>query len=177
MLYCTMQNSINFFTATILRWQHVLKQDKYKQMIIDKMQYLVDANRVWIYGFVIMPNHIHQLWRAKEGHHEKEVQRDLLRYTAQHIKNDLVLNHPMVLPHFRSTQNDRHYHFWERRARSKEIENRKMLEQKLDYIHNNPVLDKWKLSNLPEDFYFSSASYYLSNQTPWSFITHYTQHI
>ena len=54
-----MNNPIRFFTATILKWQHLLKPGKYKQVIVDSMKFLVDDSRVWIYGFVVMPNHVH----------------------------------------------------------------------------------------------------------------------
>ncbi|MDR6563262.1 MULTISPECIES: hypothetical protein [unclassified Arcicella] len=48
-----------FFTATILSWKPLLKPDKYKQIIIDSLKFLVENHRVKVYGFVIMPNHIH----------------------------------------------------------------------------------------------------------------------
>ncbi len=50
---------IAFFTATILEWKHLLKPDKYKELIIQSLKFLVDNGRVQLYGFVIMPNHIH----------------------------------------------------------------------------------------------------------------------
>ncbi len=172
-----MDNPIRFFTATILKWQHLLKPDKYKQIIVDSLQFLAADNRVWIYGFVVMPNHIHQLWRMKEPHLQKEVQRDFLKFTAQKIKEDLLINHPAVLPHFVSTQADRKYQFWERRPYSTDLTSREAVEQRLEYMHNNPVQDKWKLVTMPEDYNYSSAKKYLQNQDQWKFITHYTEHI
>ncbi len=41
-----MQNYLYFFKATILNWQKLLKQDKYKQIICDSLSYLVKKNRV-----------------------------------------------------------------------------------------------------------------------------------
>ena len=49
----------HFFTATILEWKKLLKPDKYKDVIIESMRFLVIEKRVIIYGFVIMINHIH----------------------------------------------------------------------------------------------------------------------
>jgi len=57
---------IQFFTATILWWKKLLKPDKYKQMIVESMGFLVKDGRVKIHGFVIMPNHIHVVWRIHE---------------------------------------------------------------------------------------------------------------
>ena len=53
------QNYLQFFTATNLWWKKLLQPDKYKQIIIDSLKFLVENKRVKVYGFVIMPNHIH----------------------------------------------------------------------------------------------------------------------
>jgi len=57
---------IKFFTATILKWQNLLRPDKYKLIIVDSMNFLVDAYRLYIYGFVVVPNHRHILWQMSE---------------------------------------------------------------------------------------------------------------
>ena len=72
-----------------------------------------------------------------------------------------------------STQNDRYIQIWERRPKWIKIDNTIILEQKIDYIHNNPLQQKWKLSELPENYQWSSASYYIKEDPRFSFITHY----
>ena len=52
---------------------------------------------------------------------------------------------------------------------------RRVAEQKLNYMHNNPV--KAGLSKLPEDYPFSSYQYYELNKDDWGFITHYEEHL
>ena len=61
---------------------------------------MAENQRMRIGGFVIMPNHVHLLFRVGENHLLKNVQRDFLKYTAQQIKFDLQQNHPQVLEHF-----------------------------------------------------------------------------
>ena len=82
-----------------------------------------------------------------------------LKYTAQQIKFDLDETELLL---YRSTQADRNYHFWERRSWKAEMTNRKVLEQKLNYIHNNPV--KANLVSYQEDYLFSSASFYMQKK-------------
>ena len=101
-----MHSYIYFFTATILNWQNLLKPDKYKQTICDSLNYLVKNNRVTVYGFVIMPNHIHIIWQINEPDKIEKVQRDFLKYTAQQIKFDLLKNHQNVLAFFKSNAKD-----------------------------------------------------------------------
>ena len=164
---------ISFFTATILEWKHLLMPDKYKQVIIDSLKFLVTDKRVSVYAFVIMPNHLHLLWKIKPPFLLQQVQRDFLKYTAQQIKFDLASNHPEVLKRFYVGAKDRQYQFWERNPLSVCCYNLQITEQKLDYIHGNPVQEKWKLANLPEEYPFSSANFYHTNTDNFGFLTHY----
>ena len=84
----------HFFTATNLQWKKLLSRDKYKDIVIESMRFLVKNKRVIIYGFVIMENHIHIIWQLQAGKKREDVQRDFLKYTAQQIKKDLISNHP-----------------------------------------------------------------------------------
>jgi len=165
---------IEFFTATCLNWQPLFKEDKHKQIILDSLAFLVNDHRIWLYAYVIMPNHIHILWRKQDAWIEKNVQQHFLKYTAQNIKFNLLNNDPSELTHYRSTQRDRKFHFWERRPYRARTLTRAVLEQKIDYIHYNPV--KAGLCMLPEDYLFSSARfYYQKSENP--IITHYMEHL
>jgi hypothetical protein len=46
-----------------------------------------------------------------------------------------------------------------------------VFKQKLDYIHSNPVVAG--LCSYPEDYKYSSASFYIKASSDWSFLTHY----
>ncbi len=94
------QRHIAFFTATILEWKPLLKPDKYKDIILKSLEFMVQNQRVKVYGFVIMPNHLHLLWKMEELHRREDVQRDFLGLTAQKIKFDQVHYHPAVLEKF-----------------------------------------------------------------------------
>ena len=50
----------HYFTAPLLEL-NLLKKDKYKDLIISGMKFLVKENRVLVYGFYLMSNHIHLL--------------------------------------------------------------------------------------------------------------------
>ena len=162
-----------FFTATILEWKHLLKPDKYKDILVDSLSFLVTNNRVIVYGFVIMPNHLHILWQMQNGFKRSEVQRDFLKYTAQQIKFDLQKNHLKVLEKFKVTARDRDHQFWEHRPLSVDLWTEKVFEQKLNYIHENPLKEKWKLAVVAEDYYYSSAKFYITGKDDFGFLTHY----
>jgi REP element-mobilizing transposase RayT len=161
----------HFFTATILEWKKLLKPDKYKDIIVNSMKFLVSRQRVIIYGFVIMINHIHIVWQMKAGISRSNLQRDFLKFTAQKIKRDLSKNHPQVLDCFFVDAKDRAYQFWERNPPSVEIWSEKVLEQKLKYLHENPV--RAELCRFPGEYKYSSALFYKKGVDNWGFLTHY----
>jgi REP element-mobilizing transposase RayT len=164
---------ISFFTATILEWKHLLKPDKYKELIISSLSFLVKEKRANLYGFVIMPNHIHLLWKILPPHNLEAVQRDFLKYVAQQIRRDLAKHHPKVLPLFEVNAKDRKYQIWERNPLSVYCYSEEMIAQKLNYIHLNPIKEKWGLATVPEDYHYSSAKFYIQNITVFDFLTHY----
>jgi hypothetical protein len=42
--------------------------------------------------------------------------------------------------------------------------------QKIDYIHYNPLTERWLLAEDPCDYYYSSAKYYLQGEKRYSFL-------
>ena len=164
-----------FFTATILEWKPLLKQDKCKRVIVDSLKHLVTAQRIKVFAFVIMPNHLHLIWQMQQQNKREDVQRDFLKYTGQQIRFDLQAYHPAVLAHFKVDAKDRKYQIWERNALSIDLYHHKQFLQKLEYIHNNPLQPKWKLCNLPEEYPFSSAAFYETGGSDFSFVTHYAE--
>lgn len=118
-----------------------------------------------------MINHIHLLWHIHHPHLRESVQRDFLKFIAQKFKADLRINHPDVLPYFYVNAKDRQYQFWERNALSVPIWSEKVLLQKLNYIHQNPV--RAGLCADPKDYYYSSARFYETGIDDFGFLRHY----
>jgi REP element-mobilizing transposase RayT len=162
-----------FLTATIHEWKYLLKPDKYKSIIIESLQFLVRQKRVIIFGFVIMSNLFHVIWQIQKGNEKVAVQRDFLKFVGQQIKFNLEKNHLEVLKHFEVNKKDRKYQFWKRNALSIDLFSSEIVYQKLKYIHDNPV--KAGLCQLPEEYHFSSAAFYLKNENNFYFLEHYKE--
>ena len=162
---------MTFFTATINSWKHLLNDDEIKQILVNALDWMHQNNHASTHGFVLMPNHIHLLWSASGKYSPQKNELTLLRFTAHEFKKYLLQNNTNLLQEYLSTQSDREYHFWERRARTIDIANRKIAEQKLDYIHQNPLQEKWKLAEQQEDYFYSSAKFYLRNEGDLFFLT------
>jgi REP element-mobilizing transposase RayT len=164
-----------FYTATILEWKHLLKLDKYKQIIIDSLAFLCNQNKVKVYGFVIMPNHIHLIWQINSKYSLDKIQQSFMKYTAQQIKADLTINHPLVLEKFKVSAKDRKYQIWERNPLSIQLFSKEVLIQKLNYIHNNPYHEKWNIIHQNGNYHYSSELFYNNLPHNFHFLTHYNE--
>jgi putative transposase len=93
-------HEVYFWTDTIKDWKHLLKQDKYKEIIIEELQWLKNHAKIVIYGFVIMPNHLHLLWELLEKNGKEMPHASFNKWTASCFLKDLRKNHLQVLPYF-----------------------------------------------------------------------------
>lgn len=160
-----------FFTATAKDWKNLFEDDKIKIILLQSMEWLVANKKAQIHAFVIMPNHIHLLWTPLDETYD--IGASFKSYTATIIRKYMVNHNKLKLKLYISSQNDREYQFWKRRSKSIEMQNRIIAAQKVEYIHNNPLQEKWKLVLLPEDYHYSSASFYLKDKTVFNFLTRY----
>lgn len=162
-----------FVTITCLNWVPVLQNSHHKQIIIEALQNRVNRKQVTIYAFVIMPNHMHLIWQLHDDIVREDFQRDLLKFTARSILNFMRMNDDSMIHLLKVISSDRHYQVWERNSLSIDLYSEKIFLQKMNYIHNNPIQPKWKLSDLPENYPFSSAKFYETGVDEFSLLTHY----
>ncbi len=160
-----------FYTATIYQWLPLLADDKYKNIIIDSLQFLVNNKRITLNAFVIMINHIHLIWQALPGYNPSQIQLSFMKFTAQQIKFELQKDNPASLEKFRVNKPDRNYQIWKRESLSIELFSDAVFKQKLGYIHENPV--KAGLCKYPEDYHYSSAHFYQTGIDKFNMLAHY----
>ena len=157
-----------FITVTCYDWERLIVGTKEKDIIVDSLRYLVKANKIKVYAFVLMDNHFHLIWQILKGQKREDVQRDFLRFTAQQILKNLRNENNDFLKKIEVNLKDRKYQVWQRNSLSIELRSPKVYLQKLNYIHANPV--KAGLCILEEDYKYSSAKYYIVNEKNWDFL-------
>ena len=165
-------HTAQFLTATIYEWQAVLADDNHKNIILESLQFLVNNKRIELNAFVIMNNHIHLIWQAMNEFTPSNVQASFMKYTAQQIKRSLVKDNPAMLASLKVNKYDRDYQIWKREPLSIELLSGSMFIQKLEYIHYNPVTAG--LCKVPEEYYYSSAKFYLEGKDNFKMLTHYS---
>lgn len=162
-----------FITITNLNGLPLLQRDEYKEIIIDAIIYRVKKKLVRIYAFVIMPNHMHLIWHLPKNDRYNSFQRDFLKFTARQILAKMKVNKDPFLNFLKVKSCDRKYQIWKRNSLSIELFNDQIFFQKMEYIHSNPTQTKWDLSFLPEQYRWSSASFYENGTSEFDFIAHY----
>jgi putative transposase len=161
---------IFFWTATINKWQWLLMDDRYKDVIISSLEYLSNEGKVDVFSFVIMPNHVHIIWRANEMNGKESPQGSFLKYTAHQFKKMLKQETPEMLEAYSSDAVNKSYEFWQRDPLAVELYSKKTAVQKLDYIHRNPLAEHWQLVKDPCEYKYSSAKYYEMDEKEFDFL-------
>lgn len=166
-------NETYFWTSTIKNWIPILHKEKYKAIIINSLRELVKREKIKVYAFVIMPNHIHLVWKMIGLNGKEMPHASFNKFSAHLIIQYLKLNHPNDVVLFKVDESERNHRIWQRDALAINMDSLKKVEQKIDYIHNNPLQQHWNLSTTPEDYYYSSASFYKNGVDNFGFLSHY----
>jgi|SRR6185437_10480072 len=152
-----------FLTFTVVGWLDVFTRREYCDIVIKNLQYCKDNKGMELYAFVIMPSHIHLIVRQNESR-LSEVVRDFKSITAKEIIKEIITNNvesrkDWILNFFKAYASDikqnKEYMFWQKTNHPVELFSAKVMEQKINYIHNNPV--EAGIVDSPEYYVYSSA--------------------
>ena len=105
-------------------------------------------------------NHVHLIIRAKEGYLLQDILRDFKKFTSKAIikaieENPVESRKEWLLKQFKT---EKGYSFWRGDNKPIELWSNAVIDQKLNYIHQNPVEEG--LVFRAEDYRYSSACDY-----------------
>jgi putative transposase len=168
-------DEVYFWTDTIKDWKGLLKSDIRKKIIIDCWQNLVSRNKIKIYAFVIMPNHVHVIWEMININGKEMPYASFNKYTSHQFLYNLRKSEHESLPRYQETTQEREHRFWQRDALAVKMDSKVKVDQKINYIHLNPLQAHWNLTTKPEDYRWSSASFYEKGINEFGIITDYRE--
>jgi REP element-mobilizing transposase RayT len=162
------EGNIYFLTMTVVDWVDIFTRPAYKLEIVRSLKYCQQYKGLEIFAWCLMSNHLHIIAAAKEGQENtlSDILRDFKKFTSKEmirlIMEENESRRKWLLDRFEfAGRNDRkikNYKFWQDGNEAKEIHTNAFLQQKIDYIHDNPV--RQMLVREPQDFIFSSAINY-----------------
>jgi REP element-mobilizing transposase RayT len=131
----------HFMTCTIVGWLPVFTRPEAVQIVFDSWDFLRKERGLQLYGYVVLENHLHLIASAPDL---ANAIKSFKMYTARQII-DLLKSHSarVLLKQLRALKLSHkaasEYQVWEEGSQPKQISNDEMMDQKLDYIHDNPV--------------------------------------
>lgn len=154
------ENFPHFLTFTIIEWIDIFTSEKYFDVLLNVMKYCKDNLGLEVYAYVFMTNHIHVIWKAKDGYSLSKIVQSFKRQTTKEIKKLILSDSRKYIAGLIKTSKYKRSSFqvWQENNYPEVIETGRFLKTKLDYIHNNPV--KKGLVSKPEFWTYSSASNY-----------------
>lgn len=160
------ENSLHFLTFSTVNWIDVFSGKKYRDIVIESLQYCQSEKGLELYGFVIMSNHIHMLAKAKEGCKLSAIIRDMKKHTSKQILNMIKESNEsrkewllsVMLEAGKKNSKKQNYQLWRNDNHPIELFKPETTRQKLNYIHNNPV--EAGIVEKPEEYVYSSAKNY-----------------
>ncbi|MEM8525342.1 MAG: transposase [Bacteroidota bacterium] len=162
------QNGLNFLTLTIVEWIDLFTRPVYSDIVIESLRYCQQEKGLMVFGYVLMPSHLHLIVRTDNTTGLSPIIQSFKSFTAnqflRYIKDTKKpeSRREWLLNHFafnaRKSRNHSQHQIWQRDNHPIELYSPKVIRQKLDYIHYNPV--HAKLVALPEHYLHSSASNY-----------------
>jgi putative transposase len=168
-------SSVYFWTDTIKNWKSLFSKDSLKQIIIDCLHNLVVRKKILVYGFVIMPNHIHLIWEMLELNGKEMPHASFNKFTSHQFLELLRKEKSKELNQYNENDLERKHRFWQRDPLAIHLDGKTKAEQKLEYIHLNPLQEKWNLVIKPEDYKWSSAKFYETGEDEFGILTDYRE--
>lgn len=158
-----------FVSFAVVNWIDVFTRELYFSIITESIDYCRKEKGIELYGYCIMPSHIHLIFRSSLGD-PSGLMRDFKGYTSRKLlkaieENQQESRREWLLWMFEragsKNSNVKQRQFWQQHNQPIEIWSLKVFEQKLNYIHQNPVGAGFVTD--PIDWKYSSARNYGNN--------------
>jgi putative transposase len=155
-----------FVTFSVVYWIDVFIRNEYKDVFLDCVRHCQKEKGLEVYSWVIMTSHVHMIIGTNKNKME-DIIRDLKSRSSRKLKDEIA-NHPaesrrewilwlMKRAGLKNSQN-KDFQFWKQDNHPIEIYDHKIMQQKMEYIHNNPVAAGFV--DEPSAYLYSSARDY-----------------
>ncbi len=165
--------SLYFHTSTIYNWKTLIHQHNLYTIITNSLLYLHEKGCIRVYGFVIMPNHIHLIWQLIKNNGKERPVASFKKYTSHYFQAYLKKTDPQELDQYFVDWKTRRYNFWQPEPHWFLLLKEATTIQKLNYIHMNPLQENWNLVKDPVKYEFSSARFYETGVKNFNFLCDY----
>lgn len=162
--YKTHADGMYFVTFSVVGWIDVFIRRKYQDILIECIRYCQQHKDFRVYCYCIMPSHLHFLTYSENGS-LSNILRDFKSYTAKLLIEAISSNwgesrRKWMLNQFKFygsiSPQEQVMQFWQHSNHPFYLYSAKLIQQKMDYIHYNPV--EAGFVNEPHEWRLSSAN-------------------
>lgn len=161
-----------FLTITVVDWIDVFTRKELSEVIINALKYCQQHKKLQIYAWCLTPSHLHLVAAVDDEELTlSDVMRDFKKFTSKEVvktieeiaenRRDWLLNHFEYAGKYNPKIKD--YKFWQDGLHPIELTSGKFIDQKINYIHQNPV--EAGIVYRAEDYVLSSAAEYAGEHT------------
>jgi len=158
---------IYFLTYATVDWVDVFTREMYSDIVVESLRYCQREKGLVLPAWCIMTNHVHLIASASQNPESfvplEDILRDHKKFTGAELirkikSNNLESKQEWLLKHFAESRQDNLNQFWQYDNHPIELFSNKVMQQKLDYIHLNPV--RAGFVDEPWHYRYSSAKDY-----------------
>jgi putative transposase len=155
------KEGIYFVTSTVIEWVPIFTSASYFNIMISALKYCQTNMCLNVFAYVFMENHYHLVCQAPDL---SKTMQSYKRHTAKKILEQLETDKKKWVLDLLSFYKKRHktesdHQFWQEGSHPQQVVSNKVLRQKIQYIHYNPVRRGYVAE--PEHWVFSSAGDYI----------------
>jgi REP element-mobilizing transposase RayT len=163
-------DGVYFITFTCFKWLSLFEHTKSYDVVYKWFDYLKSKDH-HVIGYVIMPNHLHALLAFTNS--ETSINTIIgngKRFMAYEIVKRMEDKNSKLLDELTAGVSGRDYKIgklhevFEPSFDWKECKSNNFIDQKLEYMHDNPCRGIWSLVERPELYLHSSAKFYLTGE-------------
>ncbi|MDX1365752.1 MAG: transposase [Arenibacter latericius] len=160
-----------FISYSTVYWIDVFTRQTYFSILEEAITYCRAEKGMEIFAYCFMPSHIHMIFRS-DKEDPSGLLRDFKGFTARKIIKSIKDNPQesrkewllsMMEKAGKESSNVSYKQFWQHHNHPIELWSNKVIKQKIEYIHNNPVVQGFVTN--PVDWKYSSARNYANDDT------------
>lgn len=165
------KQGVYFVSFAAVYWIDIFTREIYLSILAESVDYCRKHKGMEVYAYCFMPSHVHFVFRSSNGD-PSGLLRDFKKHTSKKIiqaieENSQESRKEWLLWMFekagKEKENINKYQFWQHHNQPIELWTNKVIQQKIDYIHANPVDSGFVID--PVDWKYSSARNYQDDHT------------
>ncbi|SUJ24710.1 Transposase and inactivated derivatives [Sphingobacterium spiritivorum] len=169
--YKIRNQSLQYFVSfATVYWVDLFTRNEYRKILLDSLAYCQKEKGLEIYAWCIMTSHVH-LIIGTTGNKMEDILRDFKSYTSQMLRKEITENFQENRKEWllwlmeragKKNRNNKDFQLWQQNNHPIELWDNYMKDQKLEYLHQNPVASGFVSS--AENYIYSSARDYMGEK-------------